>query len=76
MMNLYYRSDLLLKDAAKALGITEQAAKSRLMRARKLLRRSFNAPWNAPRESSKQIEGRSDRVRQHRSSEGPCNATR
>ena len=42
MMDLYYRRDLLLKDAAEALGITEQAAKSRLMRARNLLRLSFN----------------------------------
>ena len=42
MMDLYYRRELLLKDAAEALGITEQAAKSRLMRARNLLRHSFN----------------------------------
>lgn len=39
LMDLYYRRDLLLRDVAKALGITEQAAKSRLMRARNLLRR-------------------------------------
>jgi RNA polymerase sigma-70 factor, ECF subfamily len=46
MMDLHYRRDLLLKDAAKKLGITEQAAKSRLMRARNLLRRSLNERWN------------------------------
>jgi RNA polymerase sigma-70 factor, ECF subfamily len=47
MMDLYYRRDLLLKDAAGTLGITEEAAKSRLMRARTLLRRSLNERWNA-----------------------------
>jgi RNA polymerase sigma-70 factor (ECF subfamily) len=50
MMDLYYRRDLLLKDAAQALGITEEAAKSRLMRARNLLRRALNARQKTSRE--------------------------
>ena len=53
MMELYYRRDLLLKDAAESLGITEEAAKSRLMRARNLLRRSLNARPNASRQICK-----------------------
>ena len=42
MVELYYRQECRLKDAAKALGMTEQAAKSAALRARNLLRRSLN----------------------------------
>jgi RNA polymerase sigma-70 factor (ECF subfamily) len=42
MVDLYYRQERRLKDAAKALGISEPAAKSTLFRARNLLRRSLN----------------------------------
>jgi len=42
VMNLFYTRDLRLRDAAKILGITEGAAKSRLLRARNLLCRSLS----------------------------------
>jgi RNA polymerase sigma-70 factor (ECF subfamily) len=42
IVDLYYRQECRLKDAAKALGITEPAAKSTVLRARKLLRRSLD----------------------------------
>jgi RNA polymerase sigma-70 factor (ECF subfamily) len=70
MMDLYYRKDLLLRNAAEALGITEEAAKSRLMRARNLLRLSIKDQWNAPRESSKHVGTRSNRARERGSREG------
>jgi RNA polymerase sigma-70 factor, ECF subfamily len=38
----YHRNDVKLVDVANAIGITEAAAKSRLMRARNMLRRSLN----------------------------------
>jgi RNA polymerase sigma-70 factor (ECF subfamily) len=41
VMTLFYIRDLGLRDAAKILGITEGAAKSRLLRARNLLCRSL-----------------------------------
>ena len=53
IMELYYIRDLLLKDAAETLGITQEAAKSRLMRARSYLRRSLNAQWNRSGEACK-----------------------
>jgi len=37
----YYRGDCLLKESANALGLTEAAAKSRLLRARRALRSSL-----------------------------------
>jgi RNA polymerase sigma-70 factor (ECF subfamily) len=41
VVDLYYRRDRSVKDAAKTLGITEDVAKSRMLRARRLLRRSL-----------------------------------
>jgi RNA polymerase sigma-70 factor (ECF subfamily) len=41
LMDLYYRKERCLKDAAATLGISEGAAKSRLLRARHMLRRSL-----------------------------------
>ena len=47
LLELYYKSDLRLKDAAKILGIPEATTKSRLLRARGTLRRSLkqNECW-------------------------------
>jgi RNA polymerase sigma-70 factor (ECF subfamily) len=42
MVDLYYRQEYRLKEAANALGISEPAAKSTVLRARHLLRRSLN----------------------------------
>jgi RNA polymerase sigma-70 factor (ECF subfamily) len=41
LMDLYYRKERRLKDAAATLGISEATAKSRLLRARHMLRRSL-----------------------------------
>jgi RNA polymerase sigma-70 factor (ECF subfamily) len=41
LMDLYYRKERRLKDAAAAIGISEGTAKSRLLRARGMLRRSL-----------------------------------
>ena len=41
MIDLYYGQECRLKDAAKALGLSEPAAKSAVLRARNLLRRSL-----------------------------------
>jgi RNA polymerase sigma-70 factor (ECF subfamily) len=41
LMDLYYRKGCRLKDAAAILGISETTAKSRLLRARQMLRRSL-----------------------------------
>jgi RNA polymerase sigma-70 factor (ECF subfamily) len=41
LMDLYYRKERRLKDAAAVLGISEATAKSRLLRARHMLRRSL-----------------------------------
>ena len=43
VIDIYYRKGHQLKDAASTLGITEQNAKSRVLRARRMLRRSFEA---------------------------------
>jgi RNA polymerase sigma-70 factor (ECF subfamily) len=47
MLEMYYKGDLRLKDAAKILGISEAATKSRILRARRMLRRSLrqNECW-------------------------------
>jgi len=47
LMDLYYRKERRMKDAAAVLGITVATAKSRLLRARHTLRRSLkqNACW-------------------------------
>ena len=47
LLELYYKSDLRLKDAAKILGVPEATTKSRLLRARGTLRRSLkqNECW-------------------------------
>jgi RNA polymerase sigma-70 factor (ECF subfamily) len=47
LMDLYYRKERRLKDAAATLGISEATAKSRLLRGRLMLRRSLkqNASW-------------------------------
>jgi RNA polymerase sigma-70 factor (ECF subfamily) len=41
LMDLYYRKESRMKDAAAILGITVATAKSRLLRARHVLRRSL-----------------------------------
>ena len=41
LMEMYYKSELRMKDVAKALGISEATTKSRLLRARGRLRRSL-----------------------------------
>jgi RNA polymerase sigma-70 factor (ECF subfamily) len=47
LMEMYYKSELRVKDAAKILGISEATTKSRIMRARDKLRRSLkqNECW-------------------------------
>src|SRR5579863_711807 len=47
LMEMYYKSELRLKDVAKVLGISEATTKSRMLRARGLLRRSLkqNECW-------------------------------
>ena len=47
--DLHYREDTRVKDAAVTLGITEAAAKSRISRARHMLRRSLKREglWNS-----------------------------
>jgi RNA polymerase sigma-70 factor (ECF subfamily) len=42
LLEMYYKSELRLKDAAQIAGIPEATAKSRLLRARRMLRRSLN----------------------------------
>jgi RNA polymerase sigma-70 factor (ECF subfamily) len=46
-LEMYYKNELCLKDAAKILGITEAATKSRVLRARRMLRHSLkqNECW-------------------------------
>ena len=48
LMDLHYRKNHPIKDAALTLGITETAAKSRILRARRMLRRSLKKEelWN------------------------------
>jgi RNA polymerase sigma-70 factor (ECF subfamily) len=46
VMDLYYRQQRHLKEAAAMLGITEAAAKSRMSRARQMLFRSMKKQWN------------------------------
>ena len=41
LLEMYYKSELRLKDAAQILGISEATTKSRIMRARRMLRRSL-----------------------------------
>lgn len=47
LLEMYYKSELRLKDAAKSVGVSEGAAKSRILRARHMLRRSLkqNECW-------------------------------
>ena len=47
LLEMYYKSELRLKDAAQILGISEVTTKSRLLRARRMLRRSLkqNECW-------------------------------
>jgi RNA polymerase sigma factor (sigma-70 family) len=47
LLEMYYKSELCLKDAAKIFGISEATTKSRLLRARRMLRRSLkqNECW-------------------------------
>jgi RNA polymerase sigma-70 factor, ECF subfamily len=47
LLEVYYKSELRLKDAAKILGISEATTKSRILRARRMLRRSLkqNECW-------------------------------
>ena len=47
LLEMYYKSELRLKDAAKILGISEATTKSRILRARGKLRRSLkqNECW-------------------------------
>jgi RNA polymerase sigma-70 factor (ECF subfamily) len=46
-LEMYYKSELPLKDAARILGVTEATTKSRVFRARSMLRRSLkkNECW-------------------------------
>ena len=41
LLEMYYKSELRVKDVAKVLGISEATTKSRILRARGKLRRSF-----------------------------------
>jgi len=47
LLEMYYKSELRLKDAAKILGASEATTKSRILRARRTLRRSLrqNECW-------------------------------
>ena len=47
LLKMYYKSELRLKDAAKIVGISEASTKSRILRARRVLRRSLkqNECW-------------------------------
>jgi RNA polymerase sigma factor (sigma-70 family) len=47
LLEMYYKSELRLKDAAQILGISEATTKSRMLRARRMLRRSLkqNECW-------------------------------
>lgn len=47
LLEMYYKSELRLKDAAQIVGVSEGAAKSRILRARHMLRRSLkqNECW-------------------------------
>ena len=47
LLEMYYKSELRLKDAARIFGVSEGAAKSRILRARHMLRRSLkpNECW-------------------------------
>ena len=42
VLEMYYKNELRLKDAAKIFGVSEGAAKSRILRARHMLRRALN----------------------------------
>lgn len=50
VIDLHYGNDQSVKDAAETLGITVAAAKSRLLRARRVLRGSLNRRWNEAKE--------------------------
>jgi RNA polymerase sigma-70 factor, ECF subfamily len=52
MVDLYYGQECRLKEIAKALGMSEAAAKSTVLQARNSLRRSLNANSNAYRSRS------------------------
>ena len=47
LLEMYYKSELRLKDAAKIFGVSEGAVKSRISRARRMVRRSLkqNECW-------------------------------
>jgi RNA polymerase sigma-70 factor (ECF subfamily) len=47
LLEMYYKNELRLKDAAQILGISEATTKSKLLRARRMLRRSLkqNECW-------------------------------
>jgi RNA polymerase sigma-70 factor (ECF subfamily) len=47
LLEMYYKRELRLKDVAKIVGVSEGAAKSRILRARHMLRRSLkqNECW-------------------------------
>jgi RNA polymerase sigma factor (sigma-70 family) len=48
LLELYYKRELRLKDAANVMGISEATAKSIILRARRMLRRSLkqNECWS------------------------------
>jgi len=56
VMDLYCMKELRLKDAAAILGITEAAAKSRVLRGRKRLRRSLSTRRIADRATARRRE--------------------
>ncbi len=49
LLEMYYKNELRLKDAAKILGVSEATTKSRMLRARGVLRRSLkqNECWTS-----------------------------
>jgi RNA polymerase sigma-70 factor (ECF subfamily) len=56
VMDLYYAKERRIKEAAAMLGITEATAKSRILRARRMLRRSLTQQ-NADAVNHERIEG-------------------
>lgn len=57
LIEMYWGRERPLKEAAKVLGITEAAAKARMMRARRLLRRSLGeAPTFSPDRTSRSAQ--------------------
>lgn len=56
VLDLYYGKEHRLKDAASTLGITELAARSRVSRARRMLRRALRNQWNQGEVNHRSLE--------------------